>query len=276
MTLFRAVVAGAAAAAAGLGVLCGARAAAGDVVHLRNGSTIEGAVVERQDEVEVRVRFGSVTLRRSEVESIERAPTPLETYARRCAGTDLSDPRMAEELSAWCEKHDLPAQARALHALARDVALERRMATVPPEDAASLFEAALWAHDEGYDAAVQRYLLEKCLRADPDHADARRALGFVWYAGAWRSAAEAAKLRSEREGATAAAPRGTAGPGGPAEEARADALRRAVGEPREAPPLEAGARGAAAAEGRTIEPVEPLDRPRGRSAPVATARREVH
>lgn len=187
------------AVAAAAATLAAARAAAGDVVYLRNGSTIEGAVFDRGAEVEIRVRFGAVILKQREVDYIERTKTPLELYAERCGSADMGDPECVLRLICWCEQQGLDAQARELREVWRGVALERRVRMLRPDDARGLYEAALWAAAEGYGVVVERYLLERCVKIDPDHVGARSALGQAWYEGAWRSRVEIAEMKAEKK-----------------------------------------------------------------------------
>jgi hypothetical protein len=231
------------------------RTGSADVLHLRNGHEIEGTVIEKGDEVEVKVRFGSVTVRRREVDSIERSATPLELYAQKCARTNLSDPDAVAGLIRWCEEQGLEEQARALREVARGAALERRLVAVRPGNAEELYELAMWAAAQGYGPMVERYILEKCVQIAPEHEAARRALGQTFYEGAWRPAEEAARLATgERREEPGAAP--------PAAAPLA-AQRQAESEPRKPARGERLRNG-----GELVTPVQPLG---GETTPVSTA-----
>jgi hypothetical protein len=70
-----------------------AAAASADEVRLKDGRLLEGKVLEESaSEVKVRLRFGGdVTLRRDEVQSIERKDLPEEALAKRRAALDPKD-----------------------------------------------------------------------------------------------------------------------------------------------------------------------------------------
>lgn len=113
-----------------------------DVVRLHDGSVVEGQVTVEGDEVVVVVN-GAVTLRlaRSDVASIQRAPTPAEEVDARLARLAPYDVRGLEDLAEFCRAKGLGEQR------------ERVMRMV--------------------------------LVADPDHAKARKALGYVREGAGW-------------------------------------------------------------------------------------------
>ena len=86
--------------------------AAADVVHLRNGKTIEGTVTERGDKVAIKTRFGTITLSRSEVARVEKkAPIEAEFRARRAKIAD-DDVEGRFLLALWLDEKGHEAEAR--------------------------------------------------------------------------------------------------------------------------------------------------------------------
>lgn len=67
---------------------------------------------------------------------------------------------------------------------APQAAISERLARVRPGDASALHDLAAWAAAQGLDDEA-RGLYEQVLALEPDHAAARRALGFVRAAGQW-------------------------------------------------------------------------------------------
>jgi len=94
-----------------------------DVVRLKNGRTIEGKIIE-ENEQEVKLHTGSaqMTVSRSQIASIEHREAPLEAYARRAAELAEDDATGHFELAEFCLKHRLFSQA--LDELRRVLAIE--------------------------------------------------------------------------------------------------------------------------------------------------------
>jgi len=178
-------------------VLASASPAGADVVHLRNGSSIEGVAIETSDGWEVRLKLGVITLKRDEVLSVDRQKTADELYQERLSRLDLADPEAVLRFARWCADHGLVQQAEELRSIGRGAMLERRVSEVGPGDARGFYELAMWASAEGYSRDVYRYLLEKAVESDPAHPGARRALGQSVYEGQWRSDEEIARLKEE-------------------------------------------------------------------------------
>jgi hypothetical protein len=85
-----------------------AASAAGDVVHLKNGRTLEGTVVERGDRIEIRTAHGSLYLSRDEVVRIEEKDTVEDVYRARRAKIANDDVEARFRLALWLrdEGHD--------------------------------------------------------------------------------------------------------------------------------------------------------------------------
>ncbi len=97
-----------------LAVILAALAAApalADVVYLKNGGRVEGTVTDLGDTLKVEHRFGTVTLKKSEVAGIERKATVEQVYAERRAKTDLTDPAALVALGLWCRENGWETQA---------------------------------------------------------------------------------------------------------------------------------------------------------------------
>jgi len=102
-----------------LAALCaGAR---GDIVHLENGNTLEGRVVETETGYEIHTRYGRITLAKSRVASIERAPTVEERYAELRATLDLDRADDLVVLGNWCAENDWVSEARRAFEAALDI-----------------------------------------------------------------------------------------------------------------------------------------------------------
>ncbi|MBM4036964.1 MAG: hypothetical protein FJ290_00495 [Planctomycetes bacterium] len=87
--------------------------ARGDVVHLRSGGKVEGAIVSRTaSEVVVQTAAGKVTLKAAEVARIEVKASPLDVYRQMAAKVKEDDADGRYQLGLWCQDQKLFREAR--------------------------------------------------------------------------------------------------------------------------------------------------------------------
>jgi len=99
--------------AAGLLAAATCAPAAADVVHLKSGGRVEGAIVARTDtHIVVQTAAGKVTLKTTEVARIEAKATPLDVYREMAAKVKDDDADGHYALGLWCQDHKLFRQAR--------------------------------------------------------------------------------------------------------------------------------------------------------------------
>ncbi len=205
-------------------ILACASIAAADEVQLKGGGKVTGVVEELGDKVVVRMEHGSLTFPRDQVEQIDRAKSsPLQEYQQRLQATDLARVDQVEALvkwadqrklsvavrelrerlgrlrwdgldqtnssqieiyAAWAQTNGLPEMAKA--AMKRALSLRREKIGA---DAEAFYQLGLWAKSNTMpaDALV---LFQEAINVNPEHEFARRALGFQFYAGKWRTSTE--------------------------------------------------------------------------------------
>ncbi len=201
--------------------------AAADELRLKGGGSVSGVVEEFPDKVVVRLQYGSLAFARDQVECIDRGKSSvLQEFQRRLQSTDLSRSDQAEALLKWADGQGVGSAAQGLReqlgrlrwngldlsnasqleiyagwarglglpgmakaALERALSLRRAALTGPAPDAEALYRLGLWARANGLpvDALV---LFQEAIRINPDHEFARRALGYEFYAGKWRTPTE--------------------------------------------------------------------------------------
>ena len=150
----------AALAAACLVVLAIPSGARADELHLKNGRTIEGDVLEAGDTVVITRPGITMEIRRDEVKEIRKSPSAREQYEKKAAA--LAKAEAVPEYARDCK----PAAADERHRL------------------------GLWCAAKGLKAEAKAEH-ERAIEFAPDHAGARAALGFVKdHAGKWRPEAE--------------------------------------------------------------------------------------
>lgn len=89
-------------------------AASADLIHLTDGRTLHGTLgEERADEVQIRLKQGSVWVKRAEVRSVETLSDLREQYARQRAALGAKDAAGHFALAGWCVECDLNDEARA-------------------------------------------------------------------------------------------------------------------------------------------------------------------
>jgi hypothetical protein len=108
-----------------------ASAAMGDRVTLKDGRTFEGSVLEEGGWVYIEMPYGTIRFGASEIESVERMPSPAEQFQTRLAELDRENPEALTDLAVWArakgltrEADDLLTEAIALDA---DSARARRL-----------------------------------------------------------------------------------------------------------------------------------------------------
>jgi predicted esterase len=117
-------------------------AALADVIHMKDGTKVEGEVVaETESTITVKTQHGTVELARSRIKNIEKKKLPQEVYKERLAAIGAKDAEGHYLLALWC----------------KEKGLEREYS------------------DE----------LRKVIEINPDHAAARRRLGYKREGGKW-------------------------------------------------------------------------------------------
>ncbi|HVE38560.1 MAG TPA: hypothetical protein VNM14_01645 [Planctomycetota bacterium] len=148
-----------------------AGAAVADEVQLKNGSKLEGTVLEDGNKVMVDVGSGTVTLDRSEVKSIRRPDDQIQEYDRRVQALKPDDPNGYYQTYLWARQ--LPGMKTRAESLLKK-ALEADPNFEPAHRAMGKvnFKGA-WLSQDEYKAA----------------------LGLVRYQGEWVSAEAAERLK---------------------------------------------------------------------------------
>jgi HEAT repeat protein len=91
-------------------VIAGAILAAnGDILHLKNGGSVEGSIIEHDGQsYRVRTIVGTVTLPVDAVDHVEKKPSILDEYVKR--REEAADTPAAQvELAKWCDEQGLKA-----------------------------------------------------------------------------------------------------------------------------------------------------------------------
>lgn len=141
-----------------------------DVIHLKNGRTLEGRVIERTErQVRLKTADGVVVLPTAVIEGITKQDTPEEELARRAAAVDMNDPAAIEALALWASSRGLGDQSCDLMALARGIRLERMVARAKElDDPAEFVSVFHWARtNEVSDEVLDWLLAEAARRAEP-------------------------------------------------------------------------------------------------------------
>ncbi|MBI2922929.1 MAG: hypothetical protein HYY18_17885 [Planctomycetes bacterium] len=96
---------------AGAFLLFAASAASADVVYMKDGRKIEGALTEKGDQYAVKTKFGTIFVKKAEVERIERDPAG--EYAGKAAALEATDADGHFRLGEWCRERSLSTEAAA-------------------------------------------------------------------------------------------------------------------------------------------------------------------
>lgn len=162
-----------------LGAALSALPALGDVVHLKNGGTLEGQVTVTQDGAVIKLPVGEIRVSNDAIARIEKKETPLDQYYKRAAAIKEDDAEAHYQLGLW-------AQGAGLKPLAKDE-FAKTLALKPD-------------HDGAHAALGHKKVDGKWLTEDQE----MQAKGLVKRDGQWMTPAAAAKidaLKAELEAA---------------------------------------------------------------------------
>ncbi|MCA8920269.1 MAG: hypothetical protein KDD82_00590 [Planctomycetes bacterium] len=150
-------------------VLCLAVAQA-DILHLHNGRTLEGQIVQRTPtEITLRMNYGRMKVRVDQVREIERRLRPELELAERYREIDPSDPAALERLSLWASRRGLGREASDLMDHARGIRLERKLEAIQgSRRVQDWLEVYTWGRVNDVSETVLSSLLETAQGIDPD------------------------------------------------------------------------------------------------------------
>jgi len=87
--------------------------AAGDIVHLKTGTSLEGQVIPTEDGVIIRLPVGEVRISKDAIARIEKKPSAMEEYQKRADALKKDDAEAHYKLGLWAQGAGLRPQARA-------------------------------------------------------------------------------------------------------------------------------------------------------------------
>ncbi len=152
-----------------------------DVIRLKDGSVLEGEVLEQSTtSVRVKTRFGTVDLARTRIDRIEKKASPVEEYQRQLAGLEPGDVEGLYQLALFCQGKGLRSQQHEV--------LEKVLSVDPQHEGAHLGLGHIRYQGEWFD--------QKSLK-DHQRREARekKAQGLVLDNGVWMPEAEAMAAR---------------------------------------------------------------------------------
>jgi hypothetical protein len=141
-----------------------------DEVKLKNGSTLEGTVLEENGRVTIDLGYGTVSVDRAEVKSISKPVQLTDEYDRRLREVKDDDPNGYVQVAQWAAQHGLKS---------RSIALLRKVLMLDPNNENARREL-------GYVRFKDAWLNEEEYKA---------ALGLARYRGEWMPAEAAERLR---------------------------------------------------------------------------------
>jgi len=145
--------------------------ASADVVHFKNGGSIEGQVVPGEGGVIVKLPAGEVRISTEAIARIEKKPTSLDKYQQRADKVKKDDAEAHFKLGLWAQSVGLKAQAK--------THLTQAIALKP-------------AHAGAHKALGHRLVKGKWVSED----EQMRARGLVKFDGQWMPPEAAAKLKA--------------------------------------------------------------------------------
>jgi len=85
----------------------------GDIIHFKNGKTLEGKVLKKDDKVvEFKTKFGTIKIERSRIEKIEIKTSVEEIFMKKVEELDHADAESIFELAMWCKENGKKKESR--------------------------------------------------------------------------------------------------------------------------------------------------------------------
>jgi hypothetical protein len=156
-----------------------------DVVVLKDGSRIEGEVVEDGERIRIKLDCGDMAVPRSQVDHVTKRDTPQQKFKKKLAETAAGDVEALGKLREWCTENRLEKEAAQIALKISQLVLEKKAASLEMKKVEDVFDMALWCKRSGYDSSVVDSYLWKVVSLEPDHAAAREMLGYRKFRGQW-------------------------------------------------------------------------------------------
>lgn len=171
--------------------------AAGDIVVFKDGRRIEGRVTDLEKNLRIDFEFGHIIISKSLVDHVIACDTPRQKYEKMLAAISSRDVNGLKKLQQWCAANSLKKETRELAVKIGRLVLEKKESAIDPKDASSLFELAMWCRRNGYADSIAQSYLWKVLTVDPDHAMARKMLGYRKFRGQWLKKKEIEQIQKD-------------------------------------------------------------------------------
>jgi hypothetical protein len=178
--------------------------ALGDVVHLKDGSKLEGKILsEGTKGIKIRTRFGTVDIPRSRIDKIEKGKSAREEYQDRKAALSSRDVNGRFELALFCKQKKLSKEYKAL--------LQEILKIAPGHDGANrelgrIQYQGRWFTKkelEEFKRLEQQEMESKGMVFYDGHwmtkDEAMQAQGYVNVDGEWLARSDADRLRAQRD-----------------------------------------------------------------------------
>jgi len=159
--------------------------ALGDVVVFKDGSRIEGEVIEDGERIRIKLDCGDMAVPKSQVDHVIKRDTPRQAFKKKLAETDAGSVEELEKLKRWCAENKLDKEAGEIALKISRLALEKKSTGLDMQNARDVFDFALWCKRSGYDSSVVDSYLWKVVSLEPDHPAAREMLGYRKFRGQW-------------------------------------------------------------------------------------------
>jgi hypothetical protein len=165
-----------------------------DIVVFKDGSRIEGEVVEEGEKIRIRLECGDMAVPKNQIDHVIKCDTPQQKFRKKLAQTDNGDVEALKKLKEWCAQNRLEKESEQIALKISRLVLEKKSAALDMKKAQDVFDMALWCKRNGYSSSVVNSYLWKVISLDTDHAAAREMLGYRKFRGQWLRKEEIEKI----------------------------------------------------------------------------------
>ncbi len=165
-----------------------------DIVVFKDGSRIEGEVVEEGQKIRIKLDCGDMAVPKNQIDHVVKCDTPRQEFKKKLAATDAGDVEALGKLKEWCTQNRLEKESAQIAEKISRLVLEKKSAGLNMKKAEDVFDMALWCQRNGYGGSVVDSYLWKVVSLEPDHAAAREMLGYRKFRGQWLKKEEVEKI----------------------------------------------------------------------------------
>jgi len=112
-----------------------------DIVVFKDGSRIEGEVVEDGERIRIKLDCGDMAVPKNQIDRVIKCDTPRQKFKKKLASIDKGDIEALKKLKEWCTQNRLEKEAAQIALSISRLVLEKKSAGLDMKKAEDVFDA---------------------------------------------------------------------------------------------------------------------------------------